>query len=49
MVLIFCVSFRELPLLTRDLSQAENKILLQAEQIMHKMTSISLKMVEDVI
>ena len=48
MVLIFCVGFRELPHLTRDLSQAEKKILLQAEQ-MHKMTSISLKMVKYVI
>ena len=48
MVLIFCVGFRELPHLTRDLSQAEKKILLQAEQ-MHKMTSISLKMVKVVI
>ena len=48
MVLIFCVGFRELPRLTRDLSQAEKKILLQAEQ-MHKMTSISLKMVKYVI
>ena len=39
-VLIFCVEFRELSHSTRDLSQAEQ---------MHKMTSISLKMVEVVI
>ena len=45
-VLIFCVEFRELSHLTRDLSQAEKKInVLQ----MHKMRSISLKMVEVVI
>ena len=48
-VLIFCVEFWELSHLTRDLSQAEKIFfLLQAEQ-MHKMTSISLKMVEVVI
>ena len=30
MVLIFCVEFWELSYLTRDLSQAEKKMLLQA-------------------
>ena len=49
-VLTFCVEFQELSHLTCDLSQAEKekKMLLKAEQ-MHKMTSISLKMVEVVI
>ena len=49
-VLIFCVEFRELSHLTRDLSQAKKKknVLLQLEQ-MHKMTSISLKTVKFVI
>ena len=48
-VLIFCVEFWELSHLKRDLSQAEKKInLLKAEQ-MHKMTSISLKIVKLVI
>ena len=49
-ILIFCVEFRKLSHLTRDLSQAEKKItvVIQAEQI-HKMTAISLKMVEVVI
>ena len=48
-VLIFCFGFRELSHLTCDLSQAEKKInVVQSEQ-MHKMTSISLKMVIVVI
>jgi hypothetical protein len=48
-VLIFCVQFRELSHFTRDLSQTEKKINpLQGEQ-MHKMSSISLKMVEVVV
>ena len=40
----FCVEFWELSHLTRDLSQIEKKILLQAEQ-MHKVIFLSLKMV----
>jgi hypothetical protein len=42
-VLIFCVEFRELSHLTRDLSQAE--MLSEAEQML-KMTFISHKMVK---
>ena len=48
-VLIFCVEFWELSHLTHDLSQAEKKMnVVKAEQV-HKMTSISLKMVKVVI
>ena len=45
LVLIFCVEFQELSHLTRDLSEDEKKMLLQARQ-MHKMTSVSLKMIK---
>ena len=48
LVLIFCVEFQELSHLRRAQSEAEKKMLLQAEE-MHKMTTISLKMVEVVI
>ena len=48
LVLIFCVEFQELSHLRRAQSEAEKKMLLQAEQ-MHKTTTISLKMVEVVI
>ena len=41
-----CVGFRKLSHLTRDLSQAKKKI--EAEQ-MHKIISVSLKMVQVVI
>ena len=48
LVHIFCVEFQELSHLTHAQSEAEEKMLLQAEQI-HKRTTISLKMVEVVI
>ena len=48
-VLIFCVEFRDMSHLTRDLSQAEKKINVSQAGKPHKMTSISLKIVEVVI
>ena len=47
--IISCVEFRELFHLTCDLSQAEKKINIVANEQMRKTTSISLKMVEVVI
>ena len=47
--LISCVEFWELFHLTCDLSQAEKKIKIVANEQVHKTTSISLKMVEVVI
>ena len=47
-VLIFCVEFRELSRLTRDLSQAEKELENICKANAHN-TSISVKMVEVVI
>jgi hypothetical protein len=47
--IISCVEFRELFHLTCDLSQAEKKMNIVANEQVHKTTSISLKMVEVVI
>ena len=41
MVLFFCDEFRELPNLTRDLSQAKKKITVVTSWATHKMKTIS--------